>query len=210
MDDRDKQTIVDRYSERLKKYGASIDTLASGNEERRKMRFNILSDIGIFNGASVLDVGCGFADFYQYLNDNGVDVNYTGYDINPDFIKLCKEKYPEADFAVRDIQVDKIEGEFDFIIVSQVYNNKLSFDNNELVIRDVIEKLYNLLSDRGGIAIDMLTNYVDFKEERLHYYSPEEIFKYAKTLTKRVVIRHDYPLYEFTLYLYKDFKGWKK
>ena len=56
----------------------------------------------------------------------------------------------------------------------------------------------------------MMTAYVDFREDRLFYYSPEEIFRFSKTLTKRVLLRHDYPLFEFTVYLYKDFAGWKK
>ena len=61
-----------------------------------------------------------------------------------------------------------------------------------------------------GFAIDMLTSYVDYKEEHLYYYSPEQLFSYAKTLTKRVALRHDYPAYEFALLLHKDFCGWKE
>jgi len=210
MDNRDKQVIINRYSERLKKFGANKSALASGNEERRKLRYQVLSEVGVCDGAAVLDLGCGFADFYNYLKDLGLQIKYTGFDINSDLIQVCKEKYVDGVFEVKDIQVDRVDEKFDFIICSQVYNNKLAYDDNEKVIREVIKKLYTLCGDQGGVAIDMLTNYVDFKEDRLHYYSPEEIFKFCKTLTKRVVLRHDYPLYEFTVYLYKDFKGWRK
>ena len=58
------------------------------------------------------------------------------------------------------------------------------------------------------LAIDFVTNYVDFKEDYLIYHSPEAMFRLAKSLTKRVVLRHDYPLYEFCLYLYPDFHAW--
>jgi hypothetical protein len=64
------------------------------------------------------------------------------------------------------------------------------------------------LTARKGVAIDFVTNYVDFQESYLRYHSPEDMFKFAKSLTKRVVLRHDYPLYEFCLYLYPDFKAW--
>jgi len=208
MDKRDKQLIINRYKERLNKFGVDIKTLASGNVKRQLIRYKILSEVGIFNGSSILDLGCGFADFYKFLKERGTSVDYTGYDISPDFIKVCTEKFPEAQFNVKDIQTDRIVGEFDFIVASQVFNNKLTYDNNDNVIKDVLEKVYKVCSSRGGVAIDMLTHYVDFKEERLHYYSPEKIFKFCKTLTNRVVLRHDYPLFEFSIYLYKDFKSW--
>ena len=74
-------------------------------------------------------------------------------------------------------------------------------------MEDIIKKSYELCNK--AVAIDMLTSYVDFKEEHLHYYEPEEIFSFCKTITKRVTLRHDYPLFEFMICLYKDFSGWK-
>ena len=56
-----------RYKKRYKKYGNSIKSLASGNRTRRKIRFKVLEDIGIKKNSSVLDIGCGFGDFYQFL-----------------------------------------------------------------------------------------------------------------------------------------------
>jgi hypothetical protein len=38
----------------------------------------------------------------------------------------------------------------------------------------------------------------------LVYFSPEEMFGYAKSLTKFVRLRHDYLPHHFTLYLYKE------
>ena len=210
MDDRDKQIINDRYSNRLQQYGDDIKTMASGTPERRQIRFDVLSQVGNMAGASVLDIGCGFGDFYQYLKDRDIRAKYTGYDINGDLIKICRNKFPEADFEVKDIQKDTIFEKFDFVFSSQTFNNKLQYDDNEKVIKDVLKKAYDICTDRGGVAVDMITSYVDFKEARLHYYKPEEIFSYCKTLTKRVVLRHDYPLFEFAVYMYKDFKGWGK
>jgi SAM-dependent methyltransferase len=210
MDERDKQMINERYTKRLQQYGDDIKTMASGTIERRRVRFDVLSQVGDMNGASVLDIGCGFADYYQYLKDRGIKAKYTGYDINEELIRICREKYPEASFEVKDVQNDRIDKKYDFVISSQTFNNKLQYDDNEKVIRDVLKKAYDICTDRGGVAIDMITSYVDFKEEKLHYYKPEEIFSYCKALTKRVVLRHDYPLFEFVVYIYKDFKGWRK
>jgi SAM-dependent methyltransferase len=204
----DKAQIVSRYRERLQTHGAGIQALASGTVERRDIRFSVLSGIGEFEETSVLDIGCGLADFYAYLVGLGVNVRYTGYDITPEFVELAARRFPEAHFEVRDVENEGIPDKFDYVVSSQTFNNRLAHDDNRRVMQTVLE-IANEAANRG-VAFDMLTDHVDFREDRLFYYSPEEMFRFAKTLTKRVQLRHDYPLYEFALYLYPDFAGWKK
>ena len=206
MNKLDMELIIKRYRERLGKYGQDVKALASGNRERQLIRFEVLSRVGDLNNHSVLDLGCGFADFYAYLKEKGLKPDYTGYDICPDLIKICKTRFPEAKFKTIDIQETPVKKKFDYVVSSQTFNNKLTKEDNETLIRDIIKRAYEL--SNIGIAIDMLSNYVDFREEHLHYYSPEDIFRFCKTITKRVALIHDYPLFEFTVYLYKDFKGW--
>ena len=43
--------------------------------------FDVLTQIGIVDGSSVLDVGCGFADYFDYANELGINIHYTGIDI---------------------------------------------------------------------------------------------------------------------------------
>ena len=43
---------------------------------------------------------------------------------------------------------------------------------------------------------------VEFRNPDLFYYSPEEIFRIAKQIAPRVVIRHDYRAFEFCVQLY--------
>ena len=208
MNEADKAEIKSRYRDRLKQHGAGIQALASGTPERQQTRFGVLAEIGDLEGASVLDLGCGFADFHQYLLNQGIQSRYTGYDICPEFVELAAERFPESRFEVRDVQVDGIPEKFDYIICSQTFNNRLAHEDNLKLMQDVLRISYE--ASEKGVAMDMLTSYVDFREDRLFYYSPEEIFRFSKTLTKRVTLRHDYPLFEFAVYLYKDFAGWKK
>jgi SAM-dependent methyltransferase len=207
MNEADKAEITRRYRDRLQQHGASSQALATGTPERQATRFGVLAGIGDLDGASVLDLGCGFADFYAYLLDRGIRPRYTGYDICPEFIEHARQRFPEARFEVRDVQVDGIPERFDYVISSQTFNNRLAHEDNMKVMQDVLRLSYG--ASQKGVAIDMMTAHVDFREDRLFYYSPEEIFRFSKTLTKRVLLRHDYPLFEFTVYLYKDFAGWK-
>jgi SAM-dependent methyltransferase len=208
MNEQDKDIIASRYRERLKEHGPGIQALASGTTERRDCRFGVLSSVGDMHGTRVLDVGCGLADFYAWLIERGVQVDYTGYDITPELVAISAKRFPQARFEVRDVQTQGIEERFDYIVSSQTFNNRLTHEDNFEILKDVLRICYEA-SDRA-VVVDMMTSYVDFREERLYYYQPEDVFRYAKSLTKRVCLRHDYPAYEFAILLCKDFNGWRK
>lgn len=204
----DKDIIIERYEKRFSLYGDDVRSLASGTRERQQMRFQVMLDLGIEPGSSILDLGCGLGDFYEFLEENGIDVNYTGYDLSPKFISAARKKYPQADFRIRDIQTDTDSQSFDYIVCTQVFNNNLVHEDVLEVCKDVLSICYKRATK--GVAFDFLSTYVDFKQDSLYYYSPHEIFSYCKTLSKRVCLRHDYPLFEFTIYIYPDFEGWGK
>jgi trans-aconitate methyltransferase len=121
MDKTDKEQIIQRYNTRLAEYGDDIRTLASGTEERRRMRYKVLSEIGLSSQCSVLDIGCGFGDFYGYLCERHIQIRYVGYDINSKLIEIARIKYPTAEFDIKDIQIDPFP-EFDFIVSSSSFN----------------------------------------------------------------------------------------
>ncbi len=209
MDQNDKTRIINRYDERLKKFGPSIQSLASGSEERREIRFKILKELGIKDGDKILDLGCGFGDFFKYLKAEGINTDYTGIDINPSLIDHAIKLYPDAKFKVMDIQLED-PGQYDYIVSTSCFNLKLLNKNNYDFITDLLKRVHGFATK--GVAMDFMTSYVDFKgnPEEAFYYSPEKIFEIGKSITKRVAIRHDYPLFEFCVYLFPDFEGWNK
>jgi SAM-dependent methyltransferase len=208
MNANDKDRIIQRYNQRLDLYGYDIRTLASGTEERRLVRFQVLRDVGIalHPECTVLDVGCGFGDFYSFLRKESLPVRYTGYDINPRLIEVARQKYPEAAFEVRDILTEEFDT-FDFIVSSSTFNLALDHEDNYQHMAGVLKTSYS--HSTQGVAVDFLSSYVDFKTPEAFHYEPERIFSIAKSITKRVCLRHDYPLFEFCVYLYKDFQGWR-
>ena len=48
-----------------------------------------------------------------------------------------------------------------------------------------------------------MSSYCDYKLNKNKHYNPEKIFKYAKSISKKVNLIHDYDLYEFTIQIYK-------
>jgi SAM-dependent methyltransferase len=207
MKPEDKAWINDRYDERIGEKGFSIEGLASGTPERRAIRYEVLVDVGIVSGCSVLDVGCGLGDFGSYLRDKGINVAYTGIDINVNLIQECRARYPWGEFLVADIEDEQL-GYFDFVVSSSCFNLQLRNDDNYTRMVSVMEAMYRHMS--SGMAIDMLSSWVDFRgnSAEAFHYDPAQVFNHAKQITKRVQLRHDYPLFEFCMYLFPDFAGW--
>ena len=200
MNEKDKQAIIQRYNENLKKYGYSPKTL-EWFKNRQHIRFKALSEIGDLDTCSILDVGCGFGDLYGFLIKRGFkNITYTGYDINENLIKIAREVYPDAHFEVKEIEKDKTNDKFDWVFSCGIFNNKLS--DNASFIRSMLKRMFEQCNK--GVAADFMSTYVDFKNEGAYYANPEEVFEFCKTLSRRVLLRHDYMPFEFCVYIYKD------
>ena len=198
------------YQDRInRKFGQdNLEILSSGTSNRRDNRFQALQEIGIKSGDRILDVGCGLGDFYSYLKGSGIDVDYHGVDISSELINIAQKNLQLKTLEYRDFFKEKCEAHsFDFVICSQVLNLKTPGVNNFELAQEFLTEMYRLA--RKGVACDFVTSYVDFKEDYLFYHSPEDIFAFSKTLSKRVTLRHDYPAFEFCIYIYPDFIGWK-
>jgi 2-polyprenyl-3-methyl-5-hydroxy-6-metoxy-1,4-benzoquinol methylase len=208
MYDKDKETIINRYNERLNRHGDAIETLAVGNEMRQLVRFEVLCGIGDLRGKSILDVGSGFGDFFGFLKSKEISSDYMGYDMNPKLVDVARERYPEAKFQVLDFLTDDSDEKFDYVISSTSFNNKFTEVDNYEMVEKVIARSFDMC--RKGVAINFMTDYVDYKTDYAFYYSPERIFKFCKSICNRVAMRHDYCLYEFTIFMYKEDCEWKK
>ena len=200
MTQEERDATIQRYEERLVQYGQSAQALGWRDQKQQWLRFDILSQIAPLQGAKILDVGCGFGDFYLYLKERGIQVEYVGYDIVPSLLDIAMEQHPDARFELCDITIEAPTEKFDYVFSSGILNHKI--EDNMAFARTLITKCFEHATK--GAAINMMTSYVDFRDEYLYYYSPEEIFSFVKSLTRFVTVRHDYALYEFTLHLYHE------
>jgi SAM-dependent methyltransferase len=205
LDPKDRSWMLARYDARLEQFGDDIRTLGSGTEERRRMRFDVLRQAGITDGSSVLDVGCGFGDLFGYLTAAGVHVQYLGVDINPKLLDIARHKHPSAIFRNADILLDDL-ARVDYVVASGIFNLALQSGDNYDYAGRMMRRAHELA--RRAVAMDFQTSYVDYRVADIFYYEPERVLALAKGITKRVTLRHDYPLYEFCVYLFPDFEGW--
>lgn len=166
----------------------------------QETRFNALAGIADLNNSSVLDVGCGFGDFYRFLTGRGVKVDYTGIDLNPNFIEIARKAHPDANFIVADFEEDGVKGDYEWAFESGIFNLRIS--DNAKFIRNTLRRMYSVCNK--GFAADFLSPDAYNTSGCMHRQSPEEILALCRKLSKRVILKCDYMVTEFCIYVYKN------
>ena len=201
MKKNDVNEYIKRYTERFLEFGYSPETLGWGKNGKQNIRFSVLANDAIKENASVLDIGCGFADLYSFMREKSWKGNYHGIDIVPVLINKAKEHYPNIKLENKDFSNDHLN-KSDYVIASGIFNAKLNEELNEQYIEKSLVRMFELCNK--AVCVDFMSTYVDFKKLGAWHTSPEWAFSIAKKISKRVVLRSDYMPYEFTLIIYKD------
>jgi len=69
-------------------------------------------------GTRVLDIGCGTANILAHLP---ADVDYHGYDLNPDYVATARERYgTRGTFEVRAVSPEAVAGSQQFDVVLSI------------------------------------------------------------------------------------------
>ncbi len=199
LDDADRRRLIELYDGRYRELGHDIRTLGWSSRSDQCLRFDVLGDIADLHGCSVCDVGCGFGDLFPYLRDRFGDVSYTGIDLVPALVTKAAELHPTGRFLQMDL-IDGTFGEpFDYFLLSGALNFRIR--NNLVHSRAMITRMFELA--RKGVAVNFLSTHVNFERPANYHHDPQEMLAFAMTLTSMVTLRHDYPLWEFTLHLNK-------
>jgi SAM-dependent methyltransferase len=201
MDPYSKDQLLSFYNFHLKKFGDRPEALRWTPQGQLK-RYHMLADIAPprdLNNATVLDYGCGTGDFYKFLKRRGINVKYTGVDINENFINLAKNKYPECIFKVMNADDDEFDGFYDYIFICGVFNLQVPGVDDDL--KHALVTLFGHCNK--GLALSALSTHTPVKDPELHFTSPEEMVKFSlENLSPAIALRHDRIQYDFTLYVY--------
>ncbi len=198
----DVERVRRRYQDRIAQHGVGFASLNAGDEAKQRARHWAHASALRTPNPRILDIGCGLGHFYAYLIGQQVKCAYTGYDIVPEYIGSCRQRFPEATFDLRNVFHDGIDGMYDSVVISQALNNRYEESDNYSVMECAIQMAF--CHSRTSVSIDMLSHYVDYEDPDLFYYRPEQIFRFAKSLTRRVIVRHDYRAFEFCIQLFHE------
>ncbi|OGJ87089.1 MAG: hypothetical protein A2268_15385 [Candidatus Raymondbacteria bacterium RifOxyA12_full_50_37] len=203
MNSQDKALTIKRYANRYREHGYSPLSLGWGKGGRQKIRFGAMAGIGIGPSDSVLDVGCGFGDFQAYLKGQGWKGRYLGIDFVDDFLLEARKQHPQIRVKNADILSRSFVERFDFVVSSGIFNTRLKHEKGEYAyIRKMMARMLSL--SRKGVACDFISSYVDFRNKTTFHAEPEKLCAIAKSLSRRVLMRHDYLPFEFMVYMYTN------
>jgi SAM-dependent methyltransferase len=169
--------------------------------ESQLIRFGILASAFDLNSASVLDVGCGYADFKHFLDKRYSGVSYTGIELMPDFAYEAARRFASdgfASFILGDFSaVDLTEVDYVFSCGALSYRNS---DPRHPYL--MIQKMYD--TARKGIAFTALDQEVFPPHSLLVGLHKIRTLGFCKSLSPKAKLIDGYLPDDFTIVIPKE------
>jgi len=201
-----RETAVRYYTDTIRQFGATARGVDWNSEESQVLRFAQLLRLSEETaGVSVIDYGCGYGAFVDYLRSIDRQWKYTGFDISESMIDHARAVHGSDPATAFTTDSDALEPA-DYTIASGLFNVKQdhpasAWQEYALATLDMMNRL-----SLRGFAFNMLSTYSDPGKRRndLFYAEPGFFFDHCKRrFAPRVALLHDYPLFEFTILVRK-------
>ena len=199
----------------LKKHGYSVSALHWGSEASQNQRFiELLKIFTMFDSAGtvrLLDMGCGLGHLYKFLKNQGLiegwKIEYSGVDINEDFIKEAQKHHPEAKFRMKDETI--YDEKFDVVLCSGIFNLKFSEDFDiDAYYTEELSRLFKAstygasanFQSRAGIPF-IPKRELEKELKRFYFHEEEKVADNLKSITSNIKVSRGYLPNDFTVYL---------
>jgi SAM-dependent methyltransferase len=197
--------IVRHYERCFDQHGDNHKGVDWPDEKSADLRHRIMIEVTRFGKPAVaqtfLDYGCGYGRMYE-LNKELMLVKeqYSGYDVSEKFIEHCRKKYPEARWYDKYSHIQQ----HTYVVMNGVFTMKCSFTFEQAWqrMRTELTKAWELCT--VGVAFNVMSAAVDWQREDLFHLPTDTLIEFVtENLSRRFVIRQDYGLREYTMYVYK-------
>jgi len=184
------------YKKSIQEFGVSAQGVHWNNKYTQYKRFEMITKFirKEITTSSIVDAGCGFAEYYNYLiKNNKKPKSYIGIDCEKYMIDVSQKKYPYLEFKLLDIINEDIP-KADYYIASGSLNI-LDLRN----INVFITKCFN--SSNKGVVFNFLKD-ITFTD-----VTQDDIFNICKNLTQNVTqniqLKENYLENDFTIFIKK-------
>ena len=169
--------MILEYGQWYRKHGDDYKSVG-WNKPKHEIRFSALiknwrelskSKASNRQKYQILDLGCGLAHLNDYLIKKNINVEYTGLDINNQFIEINSKKFPNQNFMVG--AADGVIPSHDFIFASGLFNRK--FSDSEKFFRNTVKNIIE--ASRIGCSFNCLSTIARKKYVGNYYISMEQI-----------------------------------
>lgn len=198
--------IIKHYENCYKLHGDNNLGVDWPSKEDANIRYEVMLDIVPEKRGEILDFGCGLAHLLDYCHNSYYhEIAYTGCDLSYQFIKASKEKYNDINFICLNILEQDLPDTYEYIIANGVFTekNKLSQEEMMVYFKNMLVRLFSFCEE--GFAFNVMSKNVDWERGDLFHVSFDEMASIliSNLKTRNFTFRHDYGLYEYTVYVWK-------
>jgi SAM-dependent methyltransferase len=197
---------ADMYGESIEKHGDTTEGLIWGTRVKQRHRFQqLVSHLSPeLESFSLLDVGCGTADLHAWLDERGIEHDYTGLDVTPEVLEIASEKFDDIELVECDLAEHSLDSTFDFVTLSGTLHalpDSVTAEEMRAYALELLEGMFE--HTRYAMVFNFMTTYVDYRDDELLYLDPTELFDFCqREFSRHVVLDHAYGLYEGMIAVY--------
>ena len=203
-------SIIEHYERCLATHGDNHKGVDWPKQESAEISYSVMLDLLAKDGRdkiTLLDFGCGLSHLYEFIVRKGrSDIQYTGLDASPAFIKESSRKHPGIHYICADVLESSAEiGVFDYVVLNGVLTEKvdLTFDAMWEYAQQLLLKAFSYA--RIGMAVNFMSKQVDWERDDLFHLPFDLLAAFLKgNVTRHFTFRHDYGLYQYTAYMYRE------
>jgi len=198
----DDERAVRHFTALLAENGVDARSLDWGSRASQTLRFRVLAQVANLQGATVLDVGCGLGDLFDWLNSQRTVVDYTGIDITPDMVDAASHRFPKGKFHVNNLLQEngELARSYDFVLASGIFYFR------QVKTYDFLQEMVTAMFKRcsRAVAFNSLSSWAPGQDANEFYADPAQVLAICKELSPWVVLRHDYHARDLTVYMYRE------
>lgn len=200
-----KQANIQYYNHNKDLFGEGDPRILWKQEELQIERFERQLSLFDYNNKVILDVGCGYGDFYLYLLRKKIKPKlYVGVDLVHSHCKLAKERLPKNSIIIEGDFLESSLPNVDIAVSSGALN--VYFDSWKETALLFLDKMW--LLSREAIAFNLRSSYgltgnYETKSKQIEDMDPSFWCKYAHEKTNKYGLYHDYVKYDYTIAMWK-------
>lgn len=213
MTPRPDDALLAMYDQALACHGDTAAGALWPDEAGRQRRYDVMLDLlaGAPAGARVVlcDLGCGTGGLLARIRERGLDhVEYRGLDRSAEAIRLALGKFPGVDFRCVDVlaaDADPSALDCDYLVANGLFTVRGSLTEPQM--RAFLSRVLALAWPRvrRGLAFNVMSKVVDWERDDLFHAPMDDMARLLHGLAgRRVSMRADYGLYEYTCMAFRD------
>jgi dTDP-4-amino-4,6-dideoxygalactose transaminase len=211
MIDRPEDALLAHYDQMLGRFGDTAQGAHWPNERDRQIRFDVMLDLLEGRPATpvvLVDLACGTGELLARIRARGLaHLEYVGVDRSAKALELARSKFPGARFHELDVNAPGADLgllDCDYLVANGLFTFKHTMSRESMhdFVHSTVRRVWPRV--RRGMAFNVMSKIVDWEREDLYHASMDEMATLLHELAgRRVRLRADYGLYEFTCYAWR-------